>query len=91
MIRKFINFLGIATSVAILASCSGATESLEDNQVETKQETAVEENNNASLLARFVAENEIATRLSEDETLWTTDSKVTDLYPMKVINNKEFL
>ena len=42
MIRKFINFLGIATSVAILSSCSGATESLEDNQVETKQETAVE-------------------------------------------------
>lgn len=42
MIRKFINFLGIATSVAILASCSGATENLEDNQVETKQETAVE-------------------------------------------------
>lgn len=42
MIRKFINFLGIATSVAILASCSGATESLENNQVETKQETAVE-------------------------------------------------
>lgn len=84
MIRKFINFLGIATSVAILASCSGATESLEDNQVETKQETAVEENNNASLLARFVAENEIATRLSEDETLWTTDSKVTDLYPIYI-------
>ena len=84
MIRKFINFLGIATSVAILASCSGATESFEDNQVETKQETAVEENNNASLLARFVAENEIATRLSEDETLWTTDSKVTDLYPIYI-------
>ena len=45
MIRKFINFLGIATSVAILASCSGATENLEDNQVETKQETRSQNRN----------------------------------------------
>ncbi|MBR2317556.1 MAG: hypothetical protein IKA37_06235 [Spirochaetales bacterium] len=66
MIRKFINFLGIATSVAILASCSGATENLEDNQVETTATNEVVYYENASLsLAKLVAE----TYLIEHETI----------------------
>lgn len=84
MIRKFINFLGIATSVAILASCSGATESLEDNQVETKQETAVEAKNYDIELARLVAESEIIYASEFECSKWTNDSIVTDIYPVYV-------
>ena len=38
MIRKFVKFLGIATSVTMLASCSGVTENFENNQGDVKQE-----------------------------------------------------
>lgn len=79
MIRKFINFLGIATSVAILASCSGATENLEDNQVETTvtNEAVTTENLDLSL-ARLKAENCLLTS-SEFKPEWE-GAKIGECY-----------
>ena len=79
MIRKFINFLGIATSVAILASCSGATENLEDNQVETTATNEVVTTENLDLsLARLKAENCLLTS-SEFKPEWE-GAKIGECY-----------
>ena len=40
--KYFFKFLTLITLTAGLASCAGATDSLEDNQVETKQEMTAE-------------------------------------------------
>ena len=86
MNSRFINLLGVAALTVSLASCSAASEDLSSSSVKTEQKAAVtaetDENNEGKMLARFVAENEIAQRLEEETTLWTADSKVTSLYPV---------
>ena len=87
MNSRFINLLGAAALTVSLASCAAASEDLSSSSVKAEQKTVAveaEESNEGKLLARFVAENEIAQRLDEETTLWTTDSKVTNLYPVYI-------